>query len=350
MLTANLPSDDEMYRALVRKDPSYDGVFLAGITSTGIFCRPVCPARKPRRENVRFFGAAQAALAAGFRPCLRCRPLARPGSEPAWLQPLLAEVERDPQCRLTDADLRALELDPVRVRRWFRAHHGLTFHAWLRARRLVAAQARLGKGDDLLAVGFEHGFDSTSGFRDAYARLFGRPPGRGRGQRVLAVTRFPTPLGPMVAAACDEGVALLEFADRTRLPEQLRRVAQRLDATHAPGDHVHLARLVDELEAYFDRRLVRFGVPLAQPGTDFQRAVWTRLRAIPHGETLSYEALARDIGHAGACRAVGRANGDNPLAIVVPCHRVVGADGRLTGYGGGLWRKQALLDHERGAG
>ena len=180
----------------------------------------------------------------------------------------------------------------------------------------------------------------------AFARLFGRTPRAGRSATAVVVTRIPTPLGTLIAGAADEGVCLLEFCDRRGLENQLRRMVARLDALVAPGSHPLLEQLERELAGYFAGRLEEFTVPLVVPGTDFQRAVWDRLRVIPYGETLSYEALARSIGRDGAQRAVGRANGDNRIAIVIPCHRVVRADGTLCGYGGGLWRKRHLLELE----
>ena len=170
---------------------------------------------------------------------------------------------------------------------------------------------------------------------------------RAPGQPALLVTRrIRTPLGPMVAIANDAGILLLEFADGPRLAGEVRRLRSRLGATIERRGHPHLTRLDRELRTYFAGRLRAFTVPLAPVGTGFQLAVWRRLQRIPYGGTLSYERLARALGRPGAQRAVGHANGANPLAIVVPCHRLVGADGSLRGYGGGLWRKRRLLELE----
>jgi len=236
----------------------------------------------------------------------------------------------------------------VRVRRWFLREHGMTFHAYLRARRLGAALGRLHQGDEMDAVAYDHGYDSLSGFRDAFKQVFGAAPGKARSKQPIAVTRLLTPLGPMLAGANDEGLCLLEFVDRRMLEEQIRRLAKRLDAVFAPGSNPILKQLERELREYFDGTRRRFDVPLTVPGTEFQRAAWAALQRIPYGETRSYEQQARAMKRPTAVRAVGRANGDNRLAIIIPCHRVVGADGRLTGYGGGLWRKRALLELEQG--
>ncbi len=348
MNATSLPPADEMYAAVVRRDARYEGVFVLGVTSTGIFCRPGCPARTPRRDNVRFFRDASQAEEAGFRACLRCRPLEARGSEPEWIAALLADVEAEPTRRFTDADLRARGLDPGRVRRWFRAQHGVTFHAYVRARRLGEAHAQLDGGGDILGTGYDHGFESASGFADAFRRMFGASPGRARGKRLVLVERLTTPLGPMLAGACDDGVCLLEFHDRRALPTQVRTLQSRLGAVTAPGRHALVEQLDEELAEWFDGTRRSFDVPLAAPGTPFQERVWNELRAIPHGETRTYAELATAVDRPGSARAVGRANGDNRLAILIPCHRVIRADGDLCGYAGGLRRKRVLLEHERG--
>jgi AraC family transcriptional regulator of adaptative response/methylated-DNA-[protein]-cysteine methyltransferase len=299
---------------------------------------------------VEFFGAARDALVAGYRPCLRCRPLELRGTPPEWLRSLLAEVEREPAHRWRDADLRERGLDPARVRRWFQREHGMTFHAYLRARRLGLALGQLRHGEDLTMVALDSGYESLSGFRDAFQRVFGDAPGRTRDAQAVLVTRLLTPLGPMIAGATDDGVCLLEFAERRMLETQLRRLSRQLGASFVPGGNRVLGQLERELAAYFEGDLREFTVPLLIAGSEFQRKVWDGLRNIPYGETRSYLEQARAIGRPDAVRAVARANGDNRIAVVIPCHRVVGSDGKLTGYGGGLWRKRALLDLERKTG
>lgn len=342
---SSLPAPVEMYRALVRRDPAYEGVFWVGVRTTRIVCRPTCAARKPLAGNTEFFPRLADALAAGYRPCRRCRPL-EPGGTPSWVAALLERIERSPHERLTDADLRRLDLDPGRVRRWFRRTHGLTFQAYQRSLRLGAALGRLTRGDDVTGTAFAIGYESLSGFREAFSRLFGEPPSRLRHATPLAVSRLDTPLGPMIGVAADAGLCLLEFADRRMLATQLARVRARFGGPVTPGMNAPLQSIARELGLYFAGRLRRFETSLLLDGTAFQRQVWERLREIPSGETISYDRLAREVGRPGAQRAVGRANGDNRLAIVVPCHRVVRADGSLCGYGGGLWRKQRLLEHE----
>lgn len=344
-----LPAADEMYGTLLARETAYEGIFVVAVRTTRVFCRPTCGARKPRRENVEFFATPRDALFAGYRPCRRCRPLEPLGGAPPWLRPLLDAVESDPARRWRDRDIRSLDLDPARVRRWFQREHGLTFQAYTRGRRLGDALGALRDGRAILETGLDHGWESASGFRDAFVRLVGGPPGRSRSRRTVVLTRLLTPLGPMIGAALDDGVALLEFADRRMLPRQLRRLVSRFEATPVPGRHPHLDTLGRELDAFFEGASLAFGVPLAVRGTAFEEACWRWLATIPAGETRTYAEGAAAVGRPSATRAFGRAVGNNPLAIVVPCHRVVGSDGRLTGYGGGIWRKRALLALEAGA-
>jgi AraC family transcriptional regulator, regulatory protein of adaptative response / methylated-DNA-[protein]-cysteine methyltransferase len=341
-----LPNADEMYQALLARDASYDGIFFVGVHSTGIFCRPVCPARKPMRRNVDFFRTARDALAHGFRPCKRCRPLQPNGETPLAIRRVIEELEADPSLRLRDGDLLARGLQPAMARRWFKRHHGMTFHAYQRARRLANALGALARGSAVTRIAFDSGFDSISGFQEAMRRITGRSPSASRDAAIVHMSRVLTPLGPMLMGATEAGVALLEFTDRRMLGTQLERLARRLKCVFMPGTTAAGKQLEEELAAYFAGTLQAFSTPLQPAGTEFQRAVWQVLKSIPYGETRSYGEQARMLGAPAAVRAVARANGDNPLAIVVPCHRVIGANGTLTGYGGGLWRKRWLLHHE----
>lgn len=335
-----------MVEAFFERDGAYDGVFFTGVRTTGIFCRPTCPARKPLPENLVFFATPAEALNDGYRPCLRCRPLERPGSTPQWLRPLLADVESDPARRWTDADVRERGLSPSRVRRWFKENHGMTFHAYSRARRLGAALGRVQDGEAVGRAAFEVGYDSLSGFQEAFRQYFGAPPSDVSDRRIARVSRIPSPLGAMVVASTDEGLCLLEFADRRGLPGQVRRVARSLGIAFTPGTTPLVAALRGQLDEYFAGKRRVFDVPTTLGGTEFQRRVWAALREIPWGETRSYAEVADRVGRPSAVRAVGTANGANALAIVVPCHRVVRADGSLSGYGGGVWRKRRLLELE----
>ena len=346
--TRPLPPEAEMRRAFFAKDSSYDGLFVTAVSTTGIFCRPSCTARKPRPENIRFFPGVREAMFAGFRPCRRCDPLKADGQQPQWVARLIDQVDREPDRRLHDQDLRALGLQPSQVRRYFRTHFRMTFHAFARARRLGGALQQLRRGAELDEVIMDTGFESHSGFRDAFARTFGEAPGRARHEDCIVVGWVESPLGPLLTGANRDGVCLLEFTDRRRLEAQIETMRRRFECAVVPGDNAHLALLRRELDAYFAGQLTRFTVPLVAPGTPFQERVWSALLTIPYGQTWSYEELAKKVGAPGAQRAVGTANGMNRIAIVIPCHRVVNKNGKLGGYGGLLWRKEALLHLERG--
>jgi len=164
---------------------------------------------------------------------------------------------------------------------------------------------------------------------------------------VLQIAEIPTPLGTMLAGATSDGICLLEFVDSKRIEKQLGRLRKLLNGEIFPGTNDLIARLATQMEEYFTGTRRKFDLPLVVPGTVFQKSVWEALRTIPYGETVSYQAEAEMIGRPTAVRAVARANGANPISIIIPCHRVIGKNGKLTGYGGGLWRKQRLLDHER---
>jgi AraC family transcriptional regulator of adaptative response/methylated-DNA-[protein]-cysteine methyltransferase len=344
----SLPSTREMERAYQQRDASYDGIFFLAVRTTSIVCRPSCPARKPLPRNVQYFRTMAEALRAGYRPCKRCRPLDTNGRPPSWLRPLLTEMERDPTARLTDSDLRARAIDPARVRRYFLKRHGKTFQAFCRERRMTEALLQIRQGVDLDQVALGHGYESHSGFREAFGRIFGQPPGRSRQTGCVVTTWLESPLGPLVVGATDEGICLLEFSDPARLELQASALSRTFAQALVPGSHVHLDRLKIELEEYFAGRRTSFEVPIVFPGSSFQRRVWEGLLQIPYGKTRSYEELALAIGAGRAQRAVGRANGQNRISIVIPCHRVINKGGKLGGYGGGLWRKQYLLDLERG--
>lgn len=344
-MTAGL-SEPEMMRAFLEGDAGYDESFWTAVRTTGIFCRPSCRARKPRPENVEFFGSVREAMFAGYRPCKRCRPLNAPSQRPAWMDHLLAQVERHPDRRITADELRAKGLNPATVRRAFVGRYGMTFAAYCRARRLHGAFHALREGRPLDDVVWESGY-SHSAFREAFGRALGAPPVSSRTRECIALSWIETPLGPMIAGATDDGIALLEFTDRRMLERQLRILQRRLGRPLVHGTHEHLAALARELSAYFDGSPAAFDVPPATTGTRFQETVWDAVRRIPFGETRTYGDIAAELGGPATTRAVGTANGMNRIAILIPCHRVVRADGSLGGYGGGIWRKRRLLDLER---
>jgi len=343
-----LPTSSEMSRAVRTRDAEYDGLFFTAVRTTGIFCRPSCTARKPKPANVEFFPTAGEALLAGYRPCKRCRPMDTDGRPPDWVRKLLARVESDPTGRFRDGHLRSLGIDPARARRFFNRHYGMTFQAFQRHRRMGLALAEVRRGTGMTGVGVRYGYESESGFRDAFQKLFGTSPGRAQTKDCIVVTWLTSPVGPLLAAATDVGVCMLEFADRRGLETQVKAMRRRLNRVIVPGMNAQLEQLGAELREYFDGKRKEFKVTLFVSGTPFQELVWEQLRRIPYGQTCSYDRIARELGRPSAHRAVARANGDNRLAILIPCHRVIRADGSLSGYGGGVWRKQFLLVLEKG--
>jgi AraC family transcriptional regulator of adaptative response/methylated-DNA-[protein]-cysteine methyltransferase len=270
------------------------------------------------------------------------------GKPPEWAQGLISRVEAAPDARLKAADLRAVGITPERARRWFQQHYGMSFTAWCRGNRLAAAFMRIRQGATLDDAILDSGFESYSGFREAFSRVFGETPGRSRenGDQVV-VTMLETPLGPVLAGAADDGITLLEYTDRRMLEHNLKAMRRRFGCAVVPGQHPLLERLRNELIDYFQGVRQEFTLPLVPRGTPFQEKVWQELRRIRYGQTISYDELGGRIGQPTAQRAVARANGMNYIAILIPCHRVIGKDGSLTGYGGGLWRKRLLLELER---
>jgi AraC family transcriptional regulator of adaptative response/methylated-DNA-[protein]-cysteine methyltransferase len=313
----------------------------------GTFCLLGCEKSPTEPADCQAFETAREALAAGFRPCRHCTPLKTGIADPPWLVPLMSEVESDPGRRWHDHDLDSMGMDASIVRRWFVANHGLTFHAYTRLRRLGLALRQIQHGEAVTQAVVASGFDSENSFREAFAQVFGNPPSAVDRESSIWINRIATPLGSMIMGVHDSGLCLLEFAERRMLDTQLKRLRERMGRVFLPGEHPLMETVKEQLDAYFSGSLRKFTIPLQAPGTEFQEAVWSALQEIRYGEMRTYAAVADRIGHTDAVRAVGRANGDNRIAIVIPCHRVVGSDGELTGYGGGLWRKEYLLAMEQ---
>lgn len=342
-----MKKDDIFYQALVAKDPSFEGTFFAGIKTTGIFCRPTCTARKPKRENVEFFASAKDAILKGYRACKVCHPMEKAGSTPEYVDRVLRFLDEDPSLKLKDYDLLKLDIEPSKIRRWFLKNHGITFHAYQRMYRINTAFKKLQTGTSVTDIAFDSGYESLSGFNDSFKKVFGVSPKNSKEKQVIDFTRIETDLGTMVACATDKGVCLLEFSDRKGLETELKQLAKYHNANIVQGQNEYFKQLKEELDAYFDGRLKEFKVPLDISGTDFQKQVWQALVEIPYGTTSSYLRQAEVLGKPSSVRAVANANGMNKIAIIIPCHRVVGSDGSLTGYAGGLWRKRKLIDLEK---
>ncbi|MBM3568646.1 MAG: bifunctional DNA-binding transcriptional regulator/O6-methylguanine-DNA methyltransferase Ada [Alphaproteobacteria bacterium] len=342
------PIAERRWRAVVerRADPS----FVLGVITTGIYCRAGCPARQPKRENVRFFdGSAQAELA-GFRACKRCRPQAAMPLDPALpaIRRALAALDRaETPPRLARLALVAGQ-SPAHFQRCFTRLVGVSPRAYWDARRLKGFKTRLRSGGDVTGALYESGYGSPSRVYEEVGMKLGMTPGAyakgGQGQE-LGFAVAPCPLGLVLVATSARGVAFVALGDDAAgLEAELRRDFPRAAIA---ADRKRLGETVAQVVSYLEGRTPSLDLPIDVRATAFQRQVWDALRRIPSGETRSYAAVARSIGRPRAVRAVARACATNPVSLVVPCHRVVGSDGKLTGYRWGIERKRALLATER---
>ena len=335
------------YRALLEKDSQFEGVFYVGVKTTSVFCRPTCPARKPKFENCEFFESAQAALLASFRPCKRCKPLSHPNEVSDLVRFLVDALEKEPTKRWKTADFKTLSIDESTARRQFKKRFGMTFVAYARARRMGEAMKEIRQGSSVIDAQLEAGFESGSGFRDAFSKIFGEVPARAHQQTtVLKAAWIDTVLGPMIAIADETALYLLEFVTRRGLEKEVERLRARGFAI-IPGSTAPIESITKELADYFEGTLMQFNTSYRVFGSLFQQEVWQALCEIPYGETKTYREEATNLKRPSAYRAVANANGANQLAIIIPCHRIISSDGTLGGYGGGLAVKQWLLEHEK---
>jgi AraC family transcriptional regulator of adaptative response/methylated-DNA-[protein]-cysteine methyltransferase len=236
--------------------------------------------------------------------------------------------------------------EPSMVRRYFKKKYGMTFHAYCRSRRLGKAFSLIRNGVKIDDAVFENGYESHSGFRDAFGKTLGFSPGKSYSKDCMVTSLYESPLGNIILAANDKGLCLAEFSDRRMLEYQLKVLNKYFNSPLVPGKNKFIEQAEIELELYFKGSLSKFKTPIVYPGTEFQKKVWEGLMGIPYGTTVSYVELARKVGTPKGSRPVGTANGMNRLAILIPCHRVIKNDGTLGGYGGGLWRKRRLLELE----
>ncbi|QOR65073.1 bifunctional transcriptional activator/DNA repair protein Ada [Cytobacillus suaedae] len=338
---------NEYYKALLEKNSKYDGIFFAGIKSTGVFCHATCPARKPKFENCIFYETAEEALLSGFRPCKRCNPLSYPKEISPLVHQMVKLVEENPEKRWKDSDFSVLGIHAATARRQFKKIYGMTFVQYARARRMGIALKSIKTGEKIINAQLDVGYDSPSGFHDAFTKIMGRAPAKSKAVKILYANWINTKLGPMLSLVDEEFLYLLEFVDRRGLEKEIEMIRKRLNASIIPGITKISMQIEKELKGYFAKELKKFEIPIFQLGSSFQKSVWNELQQIELGHTTSYIDIGIKLNNTKSVRAIGNANGANQLAIVVPCHRVIKADGSLGGYGGGLERKKWLINHEK---
>ncbi len=340
---ASMPDPDACWDAFIRRDRGLDGRFVGAVLTTGIYCKPSCAARHPRRENMIFLSDPAAARAAGFRACLRCCPdeVGRDRLAVEAARAFIAGAETPPSLEEVAAHA---GYAPHHFHRLFKRETGLTPAAYARSLRAERLKSALAEGGSVTAAIYEAGYNAPSrAYADAEKHLGMTPSAWKDGGRDVVIRHkvIATSLGPLLVAATERGLCRISFDEaeedlRQRFPKaRISPADARLDGLAA-----HVARLIDDPAHAPD-------LPLDVCGTAFQQAVWAALRAIPPGETRSYGEIAAAIGRPGAVRAAGTACGDNRLAVLIPCHRVLRNDGSLGGYAYGPERKQALLEREK---
>ena len=351
---SNMPAAERQERdrwdALIARDSTHDGEFVFAVSSTGVYCRPSCPARRPRRENVKFFSRPDQAEKAGFRECLRCRPRSISGNPQLDLAKEICRfIEQHLDEPVTLQRLgKVFRQSPFHLQRRFKAALGVTPREYADSCRLRQLKRNLQAGDNVTRAMYDAGYGSSSRLYEKTSSQLGMTPDKYRRGAIAASIRYActdSPLGRMLIAATDRGICSIQFASSDAdLLEGLRR--EFPFAARKPDDR----RLQDWLEALLSKmkgKNLDATLPLDIRATAFQRRVWTYLQSIPFGKTQSYQDVAKAIGQPTACRAVARACATNPVAVAIPCHRVVREDGNESGYRWGLERKKALLAIER---
>jgi AraC family transcriptional regulator of adaptative response/methylated-DNA-[protein]-cysteine methyltransferase len=342
MATVTRLDPDTAWAAFMRHDRAWDGRVIGAVHTTGIYCKPSCPARRPKRENVTFYASTQEARAAGFRPCLRCKP-DEVGRDREAVTSAVGLIERAEEAPSLVELAQAVGYAPHHFQRIFKRDLGVSPAEYARGIRNRRTEAALRENERVTDAVYDAGYQSPSGFYDDARERLGMTPSAwrdgGRGETIRWTT-FDSPLGEMFIAATSKGICRLTFDDSEA---SLRRLFPNATIVKDDGG---LREFVEGTLKAIEQPLAAPHLPIDVAGTAFQEAVWRELRKIPPGETRSYAQIAAAIGHPKAVRAVGTANGDNHVAVLIPCHRVIRSDGSLGGYGGGLGRKKILLAAE----
>ncbi len=232
-----MEQDDIFYKALLEKDSSFEGSFIVGVKTTGIFCRPTCTARKPKRENVEFFPSTKEAILKGYRACKVCHPMEMAGTAPNYINRVLELLDSDPSLKLKDYDLRKMNIEPSQIRSWFQKNHGMTFHAYQRIYRINHAFKKYQAGQTVTDIAFESGYESLSGFNNSFKNVIGTSPQNSKTQQIIDLTRIETEIGTMIACATERGICLLEFTDRKMLETELKHLTKTLKSPIIQGNN-----------------------------------------------------------------------------------------------------------------
>lgn len=344
-------TDTERWDAITRRNAEADGAFFYGVRTTGVFCRPSCASRLPRRENVQFFASADAARAAGYRDCKRCQPGRLP-RELEIVNRACAVLDAAAHERLTLAQLSdAVHLSPFHLQRLFKRVVGVSPRQYQAARRAAALRDALQRSTGVTRASVDAGFGSPSRLYDSAGTELGMTPSVYRRKGAGLVVRYasaPTALGHVLVAATDKGICRIAFGDEpTALADELRA---EFSNARLNEDAACIAPFIARVEAYLRGEQERVELPLDIAATAFQQRVWDALQRIPYGQTRSYSQIAEVVGAPRAVRAVASACATNPVALAIPCHRVVQKGGALAGYRWGLQRKAALLAAEASHG
>jgi len=344
-------ADNARWKAVVARDARFDGTFVTAVLTTGIYCRPSCPARRPHRQNVRFYSTPSDAERAGFRACLRCRPREAARLDPSadLVRRACRQIDENGEERLTLKALgAAVGASPFHLQRTFKRVTGVSPRQYAEARRLGALKSNLRRKDSVTMSLYEAGYGSSSRLYERSSERMGMTPGAYRAGGEGAEIRYAmarTPIGPVLVGATARGICSVKLGKSERaLVEELRA---EFPAAAIRRDREGLKRWVGGLVRHLEGRDPQLDLPLDVRGTAFQWRVWEALRAIPYGETRSYRDIARAVGKPRAARAVGRACATNPAGIIIPCHRAVREGGGLGGYAWGLPLKERLLETER---
>jgi AraC family transcriptional regulator of adaptative response/methylated-DNA-[protein]-cysteine methyltransferase len=343
-------NEDDYWQGVLAKNASFDGIFVYAVRSTGVYCRPSCPARRPRREQVLFFPLPEAAQQAGFRPCQRCHPQSTSAHNPhaELVQRVCHFIEHHLESPLTLATLsEAVGMSPHYLQRVFKRIMGITPHQYTEARRLSWLKAQLKEGQAVTAAIYETGYGSSSRLYERASSRLGMTPAtyrRGGKGMHISYTIVDCPLGRLLVATTERGLCAISLSDCDA--ELVAALLGEYPAAEFHYDDVVLSLSVSNLLSHLNGKQIDLNLPLDLQATAFQWRVWEELRAIPYGTTRSYSEIAQTIGYPKAVRAVARACATNPVCLVIPCHRVVRRDASLGGYRWGIERKQALLAQE----